>query len=139
MDKQIKNRIAFCDKYIPLLQVIEDDSDLKQACSKYSAYIRQNENPHPALMNYLYKYFMREAYHGRMVITNYDELIQKNKLESTADIPTSEKLKDLDSELILACIAYHFRADHFDEGSLINISIAKGYILIMLKEFRKKI
>ena len=39
--------------------------------------------------------------------------------------------------VILECIAWHFRRDHFDNGALIQ-SIAQGHMLRMLKAYAAK-
>lgn len=43
---------------------------------------------------------------------------------------------ELSYECALACIAYHFRRDHFCEGSLINDSIASGAMLSLLRQLK---
>ena len=58
----------------------------------------------------------------------------KNKVAE----PTEEELKALFAEQILGCIAWHFRRDHFSNGSLIDSSIAEGHMLRMLKVYVEK-
>ena len=134
---QLQRRRAFCDKYIPFLQLIEDDRDLKHACEVYSAYKAAEE--HPALISFLYDQFMHEAYDSGMVIQNYRELIEESGSMEWVGYPTEEKLAALDAEHVLACIAWHFRADYFNNGTLISCSIAEGHMLRMLKVYAKKI
>ena len=52
--------------------------------------------------------------------------------------PTEEDLKALSAEQILGCIAWHFRRDYFNNGSLIKYSIAEGHMLRMLRVFAGK-
>lgn len=136
VDIQRQRRLAFCDKYISVLQMIENDQDLKHACDAHSVYTEDKE--HPALISYLYDQFMHEAYDANIVIHNYGELIEDNRIREWVGNPTEEKLMALDSEHVLACIAWHFRADHFNEGSLISHSIARGHMLRMLKVYAEK-
>ena len=130
-------RLAFCQKYIPVLQMIEDDEDLKNACSKHSAYTEDKD--HPALIAYLYDEFMHEAYESGIVVRNYGNLVEECCAEKWVHDPPDDKLDLLDAAHVLGCIAWHFRADHFCEGSLINRSIAKGRMLRMLKCYANKL
>ena len=133
LDVKKEKRLSFCEKYIPILQMIDDDPDLKHACEKHSVYTRDKE--HPALIAYLYEHFMKEAYASDIVIHNYREIIEKNSADNWVSRPANDQLEILDSEGILACIAWHFRRDHFVEGSLISESIADGHMLRMLNAY----
>lgn len=130
-------RLAFCEKYIPILQMIEKDDDLKNACRNHSAYAPDKE--HPALISYLYNEFMHEAYESDVVVKNYRELVEECGCNAWVGNPTDEKLDSLDAPHVLACIAWHFRRDHFSEGSLIGESIAEGHMLHMLKSYVRKL
>ena len=136
-DPAFRERIAFFEKYIPILQMIQDDEDLTAACRAYSAYERPKQ--HPSLMAYLMGHFMKEAYASGIVVPNYRELIKENSIDAWVASPTEERLAALDPEHILACIAWHFRRDHFSEGSLIADSIAEGHMLTMMKAYRESI
>lgn len=48
-----------------------------------------------------------------------------------------EWLSELSYEGILSCIAYHFRRDHFIEGSLINDSIASGAMVRLFRQLKE--
>ena len=130
-------RLDFCKKYIPVLQMIEEDMDLNNACKNHSVYCEDKE--HPALISYLYNAFMREAYEADIVVKNYSELVYECDGVNWIGAPTDSDLSRLDAEHLLGCIAWHFRADHFCEGSLIADSIAKGHMLRMLKCYVEKI
>lgn len=131
-----KKRIEFCDKYIPFLQKIEDDPELKAACAKYSAYERPPK--YEDIMRCLSSDFIHEAYDAGMVIKDYREIVKAGSLDKFVNSPKPEDLKNLTALQLLACIAWHFRADHFSNGSLISHSIAKGYMLRMMEEYREK-
>ena len=90
-------------------------------------------------MAYLMGHFMKEAYASGIVVPNYRELIKENSIDAWVASPTEERLAALDPEHILACIAWHFRRDHFSEGSLIADSIAEGHMLTMMKAYRESI
>lgn len=136
-DVETRKRIAFCKKYIPVLQMIEEDGDLMSACKNHSAYTKDKD--HPALISYLYHEFMHEAYESDVVVTNYGQLVEECRCEEWVSNPTDEKLERLDASHILGCIAWHFRRDHFSEGSLISDSIAGGHMLRLLKCYRNKV
>ena len=49
-----------------------------------------------------------------------------------------KEINSLLPEQILACVAWHFRRDHFSEGSLISESIAEGHMLSLLSTYLEK-
>ena len=136
LDVRRQERLAFCDKYIPILQMIEDDPELKAACLDHSVY--KADDKHHSLIEYLYHYFMQEAYDVDIVVHNYGELVDAAGMKERVAKPAEEVLKALSPEQLLGCIAWHFRRDHFDNGSLIHSSIAEGHILRMLKVYVEK-
>ena len=136
LDMHRQRRLQFCDKYIPVLQMIEDDPELKAACLDHSVY--KADDNHHRLIEYLYHYFMQEAYDVDIVVHNYGELVDAAGMKERVAKPVEEVLKALSSEQLLGCIAWHFRRDHFDNGSLIHSSIAEGHILRMLKVYAEK-
>ena len=73
-----------------------------------------------------------------MIHREYREVVESANLEKIVNEPSEDNLKGLTEEQILGCIAWHFRADHFNNGSLINYSIAKGHMLTMLKAYVAK-
>ena len=78
---------------------------------------------------------MQESYHNGLVITNYWEIIDRLHLSETAILTADEKwLRSLPVEGVAACLAYHFRQDHFCEGSLVHTSIANGCMLRIMTQ-----
>ena len=69
-----KQRLEFCTKYIPVLEMIEADPDLKEACAEHSVY--KGDDKHKSLIGYLYHYFMEEAYQKDIVVQNYSDLVE---------------------------------------------------------------
>lgn len=130
-------QLDFCLKYIPILEMIDTDPSLKEACAKHSAYAKDEK--HASLINYLYQYFMKEAYQKGVVVTNYSELVEEAGMQDKVGAPAEVDLKGLSAEQILGCIAWHFRRDYFSNGSLIDSSIAEGHMLRMLKAYVEKI
>ena len=130
-------QLDFCLKYIPILEMIDADPSLKEACAKHSAYAKDEK--HASLINYLYQYFMKEAYKKGIVVTNYSELVEEAGMQDKVGAPAEVDLKGLSADQILGCIAWHFRRDHFSNGSLIDSSIAEGHMLRMLKAYVEKI
>ena len=130
-------QLDFCLKYIPILEMIDADPSLKEACAKHSAYAKDEK--HASLINYLYDYFMKEAYKKGIVVTNYMELVEKAGMKDKVAEPTEVELKTLSADQILGCIAWHFRRDYFSNGSLISSSIAEGDMLRLLKAYVGKI
>ena len=131
-----QQQLDFCLKYIPILEMIDADPSLKEACAKHSAYAKDEK--HASLINYLYQYFMKEAYKKGIVVTNYSELVEEAGMQDKVGAPTEMDLKGLPADQILGCIAWHFRRDYFSNGSLISSSIAEGHMLRMMKAFAGK-
>lgn len=131
-----QQRQEFCAKYIPILQMIADDPDLTDACREHSAYERDDK--HRSLIDFLYRNFMEEAYRKDIVVRNYNELVEAAGMSDKVAEPTEEDLRALSAEELLGCIAWHFRRDHFDNGSLICCSIAQGHMLRMMKIYADK-
>ena len=129
-------QLDYCLKYIPILEMIDADPSLKEACAKHSAYAKDEK--HASLINYLYQYFMKEAYPKGIVVTNYSDLVEEAGMKNKVAEPTEEELNALTAEQILGCIAWHFRRDYFSNGSLISSSIAEGHMLRMLKAYVEK-
>ena len=130
-----KQRIDFCNRYIPLLEMIEEEPTLLESCSTFSIYGNKKTDK---IIDVIYDLFAEDAYKTEMVIYNYREVVESANLEKIANEPSEDNLKGLTEEQILGCIAWHFRADHFNNGSLINYSIAKGHMLTMLKAYVAK-
>jgi hypothetical protein len=82
---------------------------------------------------------MKEAYKQGIVVQNYREVVEEAGMQDKVAEPTEEELKTLSAEQVLGCIAWHFRRDHFSNGSLIDSSIAEGHMLRMLKAYVEKI
>jgi len=133
-----RGRVAWFRKYIPVLEVIEKDKQLKDACRQFSVY-NYGKNPHESVANYLHQEFMCEAYDNDIVIHNYREITEKCGTSAEIAKPKQDFLEKLTSEQILACIAWHFRRDHFSEGSLVCDSIGEGYMLRMMQAYMSKI
>ena len=129
-------QLDYCLKYIPILEMIDADPSLKEACAKHSAYAKDEK--HASLINYLYNYFMKEAYKKGIVVTNYSDLVEEAGMKDKVAEPTEEDLKAITAEQILGCIAWHFRRDYFSNGSLISSSVAEGHMLRMLKAYVEK-
>ena len=127
----------FCLKYIPILEMIDADPSMKEACAKHSAYTKDEK--HASLINYLYDYFMKEAYQKGIVVQNYMEVVEEAGMKNKVAEPTEEDLKALSADQILGCIAWHFRRDYFSNGALISSSIAEGHMLRMMKAYAGKI
>ena len=130
-------QLDYCLKYIPILEMIDADPSMKEACAKHSAYAKDEK--HASLIEYLYRYFMEEAYQKGIVVQNYMEVVEEAGMKNKVAEPTEEELNALTAEQILGCIAWHFRRDHFSNGSLIDSSIAEGHMLMMLKAYAEKI
>ncbi len=127
---------TFLERSIALLEGIEAPPEKLEWCKQYSVYdtkLIQDE-----LARSIYD-FMEQAYDNGLVITNYRQAIQHYNLDEGSVAGADPAwLKDLPYLPTLACIAYHFRRDHFSEGALISESIASGAMLRMLRHLKAK-
>jgi len=131
-----KKRIEFCEKYYRFLEEIKNDSETVEWCRKYSVYERQEKN---RVLYEMIHIFMKDAYDSGVVISEYGEIIEKSGLEEwNVASPSKEWAEKLTEEQLFAVIAWHFRRDHFINGSLIDDSIAEGYLLTLVKAVLKK-
>lgn len=121
---------TFLERSIALLKGIEASPEKAEWCKQYSVYAPNSGQDDLARSLYA---FMDQAYTSGLVITNYHQAIQQYGLDETSIINAEPAwLKEQPYLPTLACIAYHFRRDHFSEGSLIRESIASGAMLRML-------
>lgn len=127
---------TFLEQSITLLEEIEASPEKSEWCRCYSVYdvnSRQDE-----LTRSLHT-FMKQAYTNGLVITNYHQVIKQYGLDEAAVVKAGASwLKEQPYLPTLACIAYHFRRDHFCEGSLISESIAGGAMLRMLRHLKSQ-
>ena len=131
-----QKRLIFCDKYIGFLKMINEDDELKQWCKQYSAY--KPAKTHKSLEDYIYHSLVKDAYDADMVVQNYAQLVEESGVGEQIGKPTESVLKQIDADHILGWIAWHFRRDHFCEGSLIQESIGDGFLLMMLEQYVEK-
>ena len=131
------NQILFCRVHLPILKSILKNQESRRWCLNYSVYDR--ETTHPELERY-FDAFISEAYRCGMVPRNYGELLERLNPDRWIMDPRhlQQFIRKQDAPHILACIAYHFRADHFDNGSLISKSIASGILLQMMAAYLEK-
>lgn len=127
---------VFLERSIALLEEIEASPEKLEWCRRYSVY---TTNPgQDELARSLYT-LMDQAYENGLVITNYHQVIQQYHLDEASIVNVDLSwLKDQPYLPTLACIAYHFRRDHFSEGSLISESIASGAMLRMLRHLKSQ-
>ena len=94
---------------------------------------------HERIYILIYKEFMYEARDSGIVIKDYRDVIEEGGLdEDKVYEPDAEFVAGLTKMQIIACIAYHFRADYFNNGSLLNPAVAGGYMLNLVKGFLDK-
>ena len=125
----------FLNWAINLLEQIENSPEKKAWCQNYSVY---SSNPGPEDLSHDLRAFETGAYESGLVITNYQEVLLRWQLDerSIADAD-STWLETQPYLCVLACIAWHFRRDHFSEGSLISKSIAEGVMLRLFRRLRQ--
>lgn len=121
---------TFLERSLALLEEIEASPEKLEWCRRYSVY--DTDRGQDKLARSLYA-FMDQAYANGLVITNYHQVIQQYRLDEADIINVGPSwLKQQPYLPTLACIAYHFRRDHFSGGALISESIAGGAMLRML-------
>jgi hypothetical protein len=119
---------------IALLEEIEQSSEKKAWCQSYSVY---SSNPGQETLRRELHSFMDRAYEEGLIIANYGEVIQRWGLEEQHVAAADAKWLAAQPYIcVLASIAWHFRRDHFSEGSLISDSIASGTLLRLFRRLR---
>lgn len=124
----------FLDWAIKFLEQIETSEEKKIWCRQYSVY---SYGSGQEKLSQNLSDFVDSTDQAGLVIPNYCEVIQKWDIDegniATAD---SEWLETQPYLCVLACIAWHFRRDHFCEGSLINKSIAEGALFRLFRRLK---
>ena len=118
---------SFVNEAVALLTEIEDSPEKKAWCKNFSVYALNMQRGE--LYRRIYD-FMDLSYENGVVVSNYNEVISREKIsESMLGEVDSAWLNEQSYDCVLACVTWHFRRDHFYEGSLINKSIADGTML----------
>lgn len=82
---------------------------------------------------------MQEAYDSNVVITDYGNVVEDGKFsDRDLSCPSREWLYTLIEKQILAVIAWHFRSEHFCEGSRIGESVADGHMAVLVDTLLEK-
>lgn len=85
-----------------------------------------------------FRQFMNDTYKNGVVIGNYREMMNRLNLDDQQVVKAESAWVDtLSLYGAVACLAYHFRRDHFCEGSLINDSVANGCVLRLMERIYK--
>lgn len=122
------------DWAIALLTEIETTPDKLAWCQRYSVYTLNAGQE--SLKQELYT-LIDQSYKHSLVISNYCEVIEYwNLNEQEITVANPAWLERQHYLCILASIAWHFRRDHFCEGSLIHDSIASGALLRLFRRLR---
>ena len=72
------------------------------------------------------------------MVTEYMELLESAGLKGFVGVLPDEKVRSLSAAQILGCIAWHFRCDYFNNGSLASFSVAGGQLLMLMKAYVEK-
>jgi len=129
---------AFINRNINLLSAIYHDEGLNRWFSSDYTPKEGGEN-HSYIAALLTNEFVEKAYELDVIIPEYWQIIDKYQLDQEKiQNPTEEWANSLPKEALLACVAYHFRADHFDNGCLERVSVAKGKLLPILNAYLRK-
>lgn len=125
----------FLNWAINLLEQIENSPEKKAWCRRYSVY---SSNPGQEELSHDLDDFMTGAYKNGLVITNYHDVLQHWSLDERSVAGADPVWLETQPYLcVLTCIAWHFRRDHFCEGSLISESIAEGVMLRLLRRLQQ--
>jgi len=110
--------------HLPLLLEIESNNEYLEWCIDHSAY--EEDRPCGTLADQI-SIFFEAFYFSGISVANYSEVLTSYEWcqDDTAQVPL-EKLHEADMLLTRAMLTWHFRRDRFNEGALINDSIANG-------------
>lgn len=129
--------VLFCRAHLPLLRAILENPDTLEWCRSYT--FRAGNRRHPELDRY-FSAFISEAYRCGVVIPDYRELLEEQESGSRGGEPArpEERLREQDARHILARIAHCFRADYFDNGSLVAVSVGRGTLVRLMSAYLEK-
>ena len=135
-EQDLQEAYKWCLEYSQVFRIFYEDPELRKRLQSYSVYSKSEG--HPAIYHMLHE-CMEEAYKSNVVIVNYSQIIEESRIaDRDVAYPTEESVESLTINQILALIAWHFRRDHFSEGSWICDSVANGYMCVLVNEFIKK-
>ena len=134
LDKKAK---AFMSESLLFLKALFEDEYLRDWCREFDF----EDEEHAELFNLFENNILGRAYDDGLIIKEYNNVISANKIDETLIFnPTDEFIDSLSKIQIIACIAYLYRADHFDNGRLMNIDVAGGHLITYFEGYlRKKI
>lgn len=125
----------FVIKWLPMLERVQMDDSLIAHCKSYDAY-SPSVDCDKTVEELKFHSFLEEAYDSGIVVSNYNEFTDgKEELVSSS---TDAFINGLSENEIMSCIAWHFRRDHWIEGSLINESFVDGSLLRLFRAFTKE-
>lgn len=130
LDRSISDFFA---RNIRLLRAIHDDEEMGSWFRNY-----YGDDRHKEIVYYIEDKFMKEGYESGVVIGNYGEILETVNKDQIFHNPTKEWAMTLNKKQIIACVAYHFRADHFDNGSLMCESVGEGKLLPLFEAYLEK-
>lgn len=134
LDKKAEN---YFRANLNLLRAIANDKSISDWFKDYNAY--QRKTGYEGLIEILDAFFFEMAYKDGIVISNYSEIIQAAKIDTNMIYsPTVEWMSRLSKLQIIACVAYQFRADHFNEGCLYKVSVGEGKLIPYFEEYLSK-
>ena len=119
----------YLSRSIEFLERIANSEELTQWCYNYDIW---GNGSNEALALEI-EQFVEDSYQSIKFPSGYYDVVTSLDPDG-ANIKTCNAswISDLTKAEVYACIAYHFRMDHFCEGSLIEISIATGALLRLL-------
>ena len=123
---------AFCSKYMIFLEMFVRDEGLRAWANGYQK--KRPDEEHTGLIKIIYDEFTPEARKAGLMPADYYEIIDKSALDVRMISNRDESwIQGLARKEVLACVAWHFRADYFAEGALIRHSIGDGVLLKLFK------
>ena len=126
---------TYWEPSIKMLREIEASEEKRSWCKAYSVYAPQTDKQ--GLIR-TFRQFMNDTYKNGVVIGNYREMMNRLNLDNQQVVKAESAWVDtLSLYGAVACLAYHFRRDHFCEGSLINDSVANGCVLRLMERIYK--
>lgn len=137
LDVKVKDSvIKWCEKYTVLFHSINEDGELRYFFKGYNVY--QLPQGHHGLYHIL-NVCMQEAYDSNVVITDYGNVVEDRKFsDRDLSCPSREWLYTLTEKQFLAVIAWHFRREHFCEGSWIGESVADVHMAVLVDTLLEK-
>lgn len=123
----------YFQRHLPLLQLVNENKKLNILFRNPG-----KDKDIDQLIHYIDEVLLQDGYSSGVLISDYYLFTKELDMNIAYSCPTIEWARRLTKLQIIACVTYHFRADHFDNGSLMQESVGEGKLLPFFEAYLEK-